>query len=142
MINKGPIILIDDDEDECEIMDDVLKRQAISNKLLYFKRGADALTYLSETEDQPFIIFCDINMPLMNGMQLRQRIVEDDYLRNKSIPFIFYTTTASKHSISEAYKMSVQGFFQKETLFADIGTLVKSICNYWDVCHHPNRQFS
>ena len=32
-------------------------------------------------ETQPFIILCDINMPVMSGLQLRDAINQDELLR-------------------------------------------------------------
>lgn len=139
MANTGPIILIDDDHDECDILGEVLKALNISNKLLCFTNGKDVLDYLSSDNEQPFLILSDINMPVMGGIELRKRIHEDDALRKKSVPFIFLTTTASPQDIETAYEMSVQGFFQKEKSMEDISAQIKEIYDYWHKCTHPNK---
>lgn len=74
----------------------------------------------------------------MNGLELRRHIISDDFLRKKSIPFIFYTTGVSKDSVDMAYDLTVQGFFQKANSMTEIKNLVELIINYWLNCKHPN----
>ena len=137
-MKNGPIILIDDDEDECELLQNALKKLSYTNKLLCFISGAEAIEFLQLTSEQPFLILCDINLPQMNGMEIRKRIDDDPFLKRKSIPFVFYTTSATKTSVDEAYEMSVQGFFEKGSSIEEISRLVKCIYDYWQYCKHPN----
>ena len=138
MAKNGPVILIDDDGDGCEILADALQKQSIPNRVLCFSGGGEAIRYLRTTTDKPFLILCDINMPVMNGIDVRKAINEDDYLRRKSIPFVFYTTSATAPAVNEAYEMSVQGYFEKEHSAEDIGRLLRCIYDYWHWCRHPN----
>lgn len=138
MAKHGPILLIDDDGDEQEILGDALQKLGIENELICFSDGASAMHYLQTTEDVPFFILTDINMPILNGIELRRRINADENAKRKSIPFIFLTTATGTLAIKEAYEMSVQGFFQKPPAFSDYMKLIKLIYDYWQVCRHPN----
>ncbi len=138
MAKNDPIILIDDDKDECEILEDAFRRESITNGLLCFSNGEDALHYLETTNERTFLILCDVNMPVMSGIELARRIHENEYLRRKSIPFVFYTTSATEHAVKEAYEMSVQGFFEKRHDAVSIADLVRRIYDYWQWCRHPN----
>jgi CheY-like chemotaxis protein len=51
------------------------------------------LFYLETTQDRPFIILCDINLPGMKGNDLKKIIDDNENLPKKSIPYIFYTTS-------------------------------------------------
>lgn len=138
MAKAGPILIIDDDKDDCELIMIALQQLNISNAVRCFENGKHALDYLQATPDKPFLIFCDINMPVMDGLELRRQISLDPQLRNKSIPFIFLSTTANPVPIKEAYEMSVQGFFVKGKTVEEIRQLVKEIVSYWSRCKHPN----
>jgi DNA-binding NarL/FixJ family response regulator len=74
----------------------------------------------------------------MNGIELRKEINKDDYLRKKSIPFIFLSTTDGSRIIDQIYEMQVQGFFQKQHSYKAISNQIKLIIDYWSVCKHPN----
>ena len=107
MRQHGPIILIDDDLDDQEIVQEVLRGLNIQNQLLFFKNGKEAEAYLRTTTHHPFLILCDINMPVMTGLELRATIEADPVLKEKSIPFIFLSTTGNPTVVRNAYSLTV-----------------------------------
>jgi CheY-like chemotaxis protein len=138
-MKSGPIILIEDDEDDQGIMEDVMNELKVPNKLIWFDRCSKAMQYLLTTTDQPFIILCDVNMPEQNGIEFKRQVDNDPYLRNKSIPFVFYSTSVQQDAVNEAYtKMTVQGYFKKRNSFEEIKKIMRLILDYWYECRHPN----
>ncbi|MBO0931398.1 response regulator [Fibrella aquatilis] len=138
MALKGPIILVDDDEDDQYLIGLALKSCQLPNKLVFFGNGQDALHYLQKEDEQPFIIICDINMPVMNGLEFRKQINTDKRLREKSIPFVYLTTAANAQQVQEAYDYTVQGFFKKVSDYEGLEKQLKCIIDYWQTCLHPN----
>ncbi|SHE72904.1 CheY chemotaxis protein or a CheY-like REC (receiver) domain [Cnuella takakiae] len=137
-MTKGPIVIVEDDEDDREIYAEAIKELGITNELIFFENGQKALEYLSETEDQPFIIISDINMPVMNGLELKKQIQDDSYLSAKGIPFVFISTNSSNVSVRHAHALSVQGFFQKPLNITDWNLALRTLFNYWGLCKHIN----
>lgn len=133
-----PIIIVDDDTDDHFIFREISQRLSLDNELIFLRNGLEALEFLKTTDTRPFIIFCDMNMPNMDGLALRREVSQDEHLRKKCIPFVFFTTAASTHQIREAYELSVQGFFLKESSFIDTENTFKIIFDYWGKCKHPN----
>jgi CheY-like chemotaxis protein len=138
MSKRGPIIIAEDDHDERDIFLQAFKSLGVRNEVKFFDNGQLVLDYLINTTDKPFIIICDINLPVMNGIELRNAINKDDALRRKSIPFIFLTTYSSQEWINHAYEMMVQGFFIKENTIQAIEHSLRCILDYWMKCKHPN----
>ena len=138
MSKRGPIIIAEDDEDEREIILQAFKSLGVRNEIKFFDHGQQVLDYLSNTTDKPFIIICDINLPVMNGIELRAEIDKDEQLRRKSIPFVFLTTYSNPESVNKAYEMTVQGFFVKENTIQTIEQSLRIILEYWRQCRHPN----
>ena len=113
MAKSGPILIVEDDIDDQEIYSEILNHLGVDNKLIFFSLASQALEYLQTTNEKPFVILCDINLPVMNGIAFKQHIDYDPYLRNKSIPFIFFSTSAEKSQVNKAYtELTVQGFFK------------------------------
>ena len=135
---SGPIIFVDDDSDDQFIYEEICIKLGVINKLKFFHRAETMLNYHRETTDKPFIIFCDINMPEMDGLSLRKAINDEEYLRRKSIPFVFFSTAATPAQVRVAYDLTVQGFFLKEQNFAETQATIKMILDYWRKCYHPN----
>ena len=135
----GPIIIVEDDKDDRDIIEEVLEELNIPNEIVWFKRCVDAFDYLKTHTNQPFLIFCDINLPGLSGLEFKRQIDADKELRKKSIPFVFLSTSTNKKYVDEAYmEMTVQGYFQKANSYVEIKNTVKAILEYWKICKHPN----
>ena len=77
-------------------------------------------------------------MPLLNGLELRAIINQNEQVRQKAIPFVFLTTTANPGTVRVAYDELVQGFYQKATTQARLKRQLGLIVEYWQTCLHPN----
>ena len=71
--------------------------------------GKEALAVLEQNWID--VILSDINMPEMGGMELLQKVSEDEDLRK--IPLIFITTEASDARQEEAQRFGVAGYVRK-----------------------------
>ena len=139
MSKSGPIIIVEDNQDDKELFEDITREIGIENKMIWFSNGEDAFEYLETTTDAPFMIFSDVNMPRLNGLDFKKKIDTDPKLRRKSIPFVFFSTSVSQKDIDKAYNtMTVQGFFVKVDNYNEMKLLLKSIYYYWKHCTHPS----
>jgi CheY-like chemotaxis protein len=138
MNKSGEIIVIEDDQDDQELFADVFKNLKLTNKILFFADGASALEYLQLPGSEPFLILSDVNLPKLNGFELREKIFTNTELSKKCIPYIFFTTDASEASVASAYAFSAQGFFKKPATFQILEDTVKSIIDYWKKCYSPS----
>jgi len=139
MNKSGPIIIIEDDEDDQEQLEDIFGQLGYSNEVKFFADGEKALAYISQKDVFPFLILSDINMPRLNGMELKKKIHTDVQLQIKCIPYLFFTTSASKQAVIDAYSMSAQGFFIKETSHKELEQTIRTIVEYWTRCFSPNQ---
>lgn len=138
MDKNGPIIIIEDDADDQSLLIEVFKELGYINEIIFFSDGDKALTFLTNTDTKPFIIFSDINMPKLNGLELREKVHNNEELRLKSIPYLFFTTSAEQKHVIEAYSKSVQGFFIKPTSYKELKNTMQIIVEYWLKCASPN----
>jgi CheY-like chemotaxis protein len=134
----GPIVIVDDDQDDQEIYAEAVKAIGIVNDIRFFDEGQQLLNYLYHTAEKPFIILSDINMPQLNGLQMKEVIQRDEFLRTKGIPFVFISTNAGKETVRQAHALSVQGFFQKPTTMDEIKDMLQKLFDYWELCKHVN----
>ncbi len=139
-MKNGSIILVEDDTDDQELLVNVFESLGVPNEIQIFENGHEAFLFLKNTPSQPFLIICDVNMPIMNGLELRRQINSNQLLRRKSIPFIFLSTSGEANAVIEAYELDVQGFFVKERYFEGIQYQIKQIVEYWKHCKHPNSE--
>lgn len=139
MALTGPIVIIDDDDDDRHMLVEMLTDLRLPNGIRYFEHGKAALEYLLTTTESPLLILSDINMPVMSGLELRDQIDADPYLKEKSIPFIFLSTSDDLGLIRKAYASNLQGYFKKWANFEAGRNDLKIMIDYWKRCLHPNR---
>ena len=138
MNSNGPVVIIEDDEDDQYFFEKIFDRLDYKNEIVFFRDGESALEYLNKSEIVPFLILSDINMPKINGFELREKVHTNEQLNIKCIPYLFFTTASDKKSVIEAYAMSVQGFFVKPSNLEKLESTIRKIMEYWKECIAPN----
>ena len=108
MINTS-ILLIEDDLDDQAFFLEAL--EGVENTTLFglANNGKEGLEWLSNGRGLPDMIFMDINMPLMNGIDCLTMIVENP-LTNK-IPVIMLSTHDGQQELVK--KIGARCFFTK-----------------------------
>jgi CheY-like chemotaxis protein len=128
------IIIVDDDPDNRELIQSALGDINIINEQICFENGVEAFEYLNTTSEKPLLILSDIDMPLLNGFELKQKIDSNEKLRQQKIPFIFLSTTDDINEAFRAYELMIQGHFRKPTNYEDLKILLKVVVNSWVNC--------
>ena len=118
---------------------EIFQKLGYVNKIIYFLDGNEALAYLNKSDVQPFLILSDINMPMISGFELRNKVFTNEQLQTKCIPYLFFTTSANKKSVIDAYTMSVQGFFVKPNSMQGLENTIRKIVEYWKECIAPSQ---
>lgn len=118
------ILLVDDDVDDQEIFSEALSIIDNSIRLNFALNGQDALKLLQSEQKLPDVIFSDINMPLMNGIQMLEEIKKLSHLRN--IPVIMYTTSSSNSNQLQSQLLGIQHYIIKPSCFEKICSEIKT----------------
>jgi CheY-like chemotaxis protein len=137
MPKSGPIIIVEDDHDDQQLLKESFEQLKIPNILRFFDSCISALDYLLTTIERPFLIISDINLPAMSGFDFLKKIQDNHFLKMKCIPFIFFTTASNSSMIQQAYQMSVQGFFVKPLTSAQLIQTVNAMITYWKIASAP-----
>lgn len=94
---NGPVIVIEDDEDDRMLLNEVFEKLDYPNSILFFPDGQNALDFLNSTNIMPFLILSDINLPRLDGFALRSKIRMDAQLQIKCIPICFFQLPPAKN---------------------------------------------
>jgi response regulator RpfG family c-di-GMP phosphodiesterase len=105
-------LLIDDDIDDHEIFKIALAQVNQSINCISINESKEAIEKLStDTSFTPDIIFVDINMPVLNGIECLAEIKKIDHLKN--VPVIFYSTFADPEKLGEMKELGAAEYFEK-----------------------------
>ena len=114
MAKNGPILIVEDDQADRDLLETAFREAHVSNSIIFFGNGAALIKHLKASLQVPFIILCDVNLPREDAVHFRLEMEHDEMLNSMKTPFIFYTSYQSEYAVIEVYKnLTVQGFFQK-----------------------------
>lgn len=119
------ILLVEDDKDDQEFFVEALSQ--ISNTSLFgiANDGVEALQHLNEEKSLPDMIFMDINMPRMNGIECLKEIAKSSLAKN--IPVIMLST--STDNIELVRQLGGRAFLEKPCLNGMLKSHIERIIN-------------
>jgi len=116
------ILQIDDDFDDCEFFQQALE-EVSSAVYMALHDPVEALQKLTSREIRPDLIFLDINMPLMNGIEFLTEIKKRDFIKN--IPVILFSTGPAP--IIYPKTLGAKDYVTKPNNFNELKNLLKAI---------------
>jgi two-component system response regulator len=131
------ILLVEDSQSDAEMTIRALNKHHISNNLTHLKDGALALDFLFGTgiytgrniNNKPKVILLDLKMPKVNGLQVLQRIKNDDITRD--IPVVILTSSKEHPDVERCYKMGVNSYIVKPVEFSNFMKAIADLGMYW-----------
>ena len=138
--NEVAIWVIDDDGEDHELIEEIIKELKFKNPLKFFNGAKSMLNALDKEDSAPFIIICDVNLPGMDGFQLREKLLATPSNKFHSVPFIFWSTQASEAQIRKAFDLRAHGFFIKDARYEDWKVSFTHIIEYWRRSRMPSKE--
>jgi CheY-like chemotaxis protein len=142
-MNPKPILLVEDNPNDEALMLRALKKHEIPNPVVVVRDGAEALEYLFATgahagrsaEEQPQVVFLDLNLPKLGGLEVLRRLREDP--RTRLIPVVVLTSSSEDRDLSEAYAVGANSYVVKPVDFTQFSEAIRQIAQYWLVLNRP-----
>ncbi|OPZ65204.1 MAG: hypothetical protein BWY84_00501 [Candidatus Aerophobetes bacterium ADurb.Bin490] len=119
-------LIVDDSATTRTIIKKILELSSIEiGELHEAADGEEALEVLQNKWID--LVFADINMPRMNGVEMVQRMREDGML--KSIPVVIVSSEGSETRIEEMMAKGIKAYLRKPFTPENIKELAESILN-------------
>ncbi|MBA4853005.1 response regulator [Emticicia sp. BO119] len=110
-MQKTTVFLIDDDIDDQEIFSFILSDAYPQAECVFADDGLYAIQQLQNVSFNPHIIFIDINMPRLNGLEILKEIKK--VKRLSDTPVFMYSTSNEKAIVEASKKLGATGFIKK-----------------------------
>ena len=103
-------LIVDDSSVMRKIIERSLRQAGLGiAAVLEAGNGADALTLLAENRVD--LILCDINMPVMNGLEFVKQLSGIENARG--VPIVMITTEGSESQVVQALAAGARGYIRK-----------------------------
>ncbi len=123
------ILLIEDDQIEVMKLKRATAKLDLDITLLEAKNGEEALVLLKNYQNLPDLIFLDLNMPKINGIEFLNILKKDDTL--KYLPTVILTTSNNRKDVLECYKVGVAGYILKPLKYEKYVDKINKTLLYW-----------
>ncbi len=136
-MNKGPILLIEDDENDVFFFQRAAQRAAIENGIQVARDGREAICYLggeadfSDRKQFPFpgLIVLDLNLPHRNGLDVLRNLRGRPGTHTTIV--IVLTSSTSTQDMQEAYALGANSYLIKPTNPEQLVEHLGLIKAYW-----------
>jgi two-component system chemotaxis response regulator CheY len=103
-------LIIDDSSVMLKIVERSLRQAGINlTQVLEAGNGAEALGVLQESKVD--LILCDINMPVMDGLEFVKQLAGVE--NGKGVPVVMITTEGSESHVVQALSAGARGYIRK-----------------------------
>jgi two-component system response regulator len=123
------ILLVEDNPNDAELTQRALRKTEIGARLLIARDGAEAIERVLTEGLRPRVIFLDLKLPKIDGMEVLRRIRADE--RTKEIPVVVLTSSQEERDITESYKLGVNSYVVKPVEFDKFYKTVSDLGTYW-----------
>jgi len=142
MTGLRPILLVEDNLRDVELVLAALKKNNLANEVVVARDGEEALDYLyrrgrfqSRDPGLPIAMFLDLKMPKVDGLEVLRQMKGDDALR--VIPVVMLTSSREEADLVKSYQLGVNAYVVKPVGFQQFVDAIKQTGMFWAVINEP-----
>ena len=137
------ILLVEDDPGHARLIEKNLRRSNITNEIVTLSDGQQAVDYLfgegsykNAKHPSPMLVLLDLNMPVMDGYQVLQRMKHDE--RTRRIPVVILTTTDDTREVQRCYDLGCNVYITKPVDYEQFAEAIRKIGLFLSVVTIPD----
>ncbi len=131
------ILFVEDSPDDEALLIRVLRSLKLNCSYAVAHDGMEALDYLfcsgkhseRDIEDKPTVIFLDLNLPKLNGLEVLTKIRKDEGM--KTVPVVILSSSTEEKDIKSSYVLGANSFVTKPVKFETFVETVREAAGYW-----------
>ena len=126
------ILLVEDDPGHARLIEKNLRRANLNNDLIVLTDGALAVDYVfrqgayqERDNTQALLILLDLNLPVLDGYEVLQRIKAND--QTKTIPIVILTTTDDPREVARCYELGCNVYVTKPVEYTEFSEAIRQL---------------
>lgn len=138
MTSLTRILLVEDSNHDVEMTLAALEEYNLANDVVVARDGIEALDYLNcrgkfagRPPDLPAVVFLDLKMPRMNGLEVLASMKADPTLKN--VPVVMLTSSREESDLIKSYEMGVNAYVVKPVDFQQFVEAIKALGFFWAI---------
>jgi two-component system, response regulator len=136
MMNKRPILLIEDNASDVALAKRAFDKAGVNWPLIIADSGSAAVIFFDRIasgdageESLPALILLDLKLPGLDGIEVLKHIRNNAF--TKYIPVVMLSTSQEAADIYNSYQYGASSYIRKPVDFFEFTNIVKQIADYW-----------
>lgn len=137
-----PILLVEDSLNDIELTLAALNQNKVANEIIVARHGGEALDFLyrrgtfkDRPPGDPVVVFLDLKMPKVDGMEVLRQVKADETL--KTIPIVILTSSREEVDLVKTYQLGVNAYVVKPVGFDQFTDAIRQLGIFWAVLNEP-----
>jgi CheY-like chemotaxis protein len=137
-----PILLAEDNPRDAELALAAMEEHHLADKVVVCRDGAEVLDYLycrgrykTRLQGNPAVVFLDLKMPKVDGLEVLRTIKADARLR--PIPVVMLTSSREENDLAQSYALGANAYVVKPVEFQQFLKAVKESGMFWGLINEP-----
>ena len=134
-MNADFVLLADDNSTDAELTTRALEIGGVSKNVIWVQDGEAALqfvfrtgAYAGRTTPNPRLMLLDLHMPKIDGVDVLERIKNDE--RTRSIPIVIMSSSDQDSDFRQSYSRYANSYIMKPVDFSEFTDKVSAIGQY------------
>ncbi|MFK8251918.1 response regulator [Ancylobacter terrae] len=134
--------MIEDDEGHARLIERNIRRAGVSNDIIPFTNGTDALEFLFGSDGsgqvssgRQLLILLDLNLPDMTGVDILEKVKGNPHTRRS--PVVVLTTTDDAREIQRCYDMGANVYITKPVNYDGFANAIRQLGLFFAVMQVP-----
>lgn len=131
------ILLVEDNPNDREMTLRALRRSNVANNVVTASDGEEALDFLfargqysgRKVDDAPRVVFLDLKLPKVDGIEILRLIREDP--RTRTIPVVIITSSAEERDRVASYAIGANSYVVKPIDSESFTKTMAEVGYYW-----------
>lgn len=131
------IVIVEDDPNDAELIERVLRKRNLGNRLVLLKDGAEALDFFFARGPyagrgacvKPKVVLLDLKLPKVSGIEVLQQLKANEHTKN--IPVVVLTSSGEERDLNDAYALGVNSYVTKPINFDEFAKVIAELGLYW-----------
>jgi len=139
------ILLVEDNAGDVELILAALDKSKLAIEVVVARDGGEALDYLHRRGEfatrppaNPAVIFLDLKMPKVDGLEVLRQIKSDDALN--TIPVVILTSSRDETGLAQCYQLGANSCVVKPVDFQQFAEAIRQLGVFWAVVNEPPQQ--
>ena len=136
------LVLIEDSQNDIELFLNVVEWIDMGDQVRVFPDGREALEYLlgtgryeSKGPENPVVIFLDLKMPLLDGIEILKTLRGNS--RTMTHPIVVFTSSNQDIDVIKSYELGANSYVVKPVQFEKFAETIRELINYWRNMNRP-----